>query len=100
MSGQWHMMKTERMGLIALAAMLIALLIFNAASRCSCSRAPEAEPAGVAIGTGLHDTDSVSGTIANDAKSNRRSSRRSKKQKTEKTVVRPFQRQHRDEKTR
>lgn len=91
------MMKAERMGLIALAGLLMVLLICNAAARCSCSHASSgdisAPPATVA-------PDVVYDTIDSTVKPGYRSTHKSKRKNKNKTGVRPFQRQHRDEQAR
>ncbi len=106
MGGSWHMMKHERMGLIAVAIMLLALLLASAVSRCS--HAPAS--------AGDRNTDSVltairqasADTIATDTvkKSTSKARRQSGKSKNKSSnrqnnsKVTPMQRSHLDEDAR
>lgn len=93
MSAKWHMMKTERMGLIAVAIMLLALLLSQAISRCSHSTAPNIDIQADSIAYTAADTIAQAG---DKPKSYSKQTPKSKKGKT-KTETKPNHRNHLEE---
>ncbi len=86
-------MKTERMGLIAVAIMLLALLLAGAVR--GCGHAPE-QSREVARARQTQIADSAADTIVTPAKAHKRTHKKSKKAKQ---PVTPHRRSHLDEDT-